>query len=272
MDNEPYLIKELEDYDSTFELTQDKQIPCSSKEQLKSKFKDKTIEFIGEYAKADLEDEKTKTLGIAVGKFESPQYSGKTFPIYGYKSHSRFGHKESGYVQCDGTENYIVLLKNVLPSRIVEMCAIVCLFFVSFFVGRNITFNTNSTTQNQQRLGSGGQNDFIENEKFFDDPSARMLVPVVKNIIIEDGQLITDFDNPQESEYSYKLLITLEDGKKIYESDIVPPGGKIDVPLSNDLSSVSTGTHENTTMAFKYYDDSQNELNTAHIRLPLVCK
>ncbi|MDR1467392.1 MAG: hypothetical protein LBI55_03120 [Oscillospiraceae bacterium] len=270
MGDNRYLVEELEDYDEVFELAEGRSMRCSSKKQFKSKPNNEEQNFIGEYAKTDLNEGVDETLGAPIGEFESTKSSNSIFPLHSYKSHSRFIFAERGYVQCEGTQNYIVFLKNVIWSRMLSLFVVVLVFLTSFLLSYNLVgMNDNKTQAPKQSLGSGGELDFSNEE--FDSPDTGMLVPIVKSIDIKGNKLLVDFENPEGSGNPYKMWIELEDGNRVYESEIIPVGGKPQNTESINISFLAPGVYQNALVAFEYYsEDSTTKLNTAYIKMPLV--
>lgn len=75
--------------------------------------------------------------------------------------------------------------------------------------------------------------------------------------------------NPEQNTCYFKMSIYLEDGTKVWESDLVEPGKAI-YTLTLD-QGLSAGTYENCTLKYECYamDEEQTPLNGSEIKFTM---
>lgn len=78
-----------------------------------------------------------------------------------------------------------------------------------------------------------------------------------------------NFHNPEQNNCYFKMSLSLSDGTKLWESDLIEPGkGIYDITLNEPLKA---GEYEDTVLKYECFsmDEAQTPLNGSEVRLVL---
>ncbi|MDR3179213.1 MAG: hypothetical protein LBT82_04150 [Oscillospiraceae bacterium] len=258
--DEEFVIEDLENYDSKFELPDGITVRCFSKKQMQEQTNEKSVNIIGEFAKEDLNTLREKT-DSKVGDLQLISNKGIKLSLQRYKSHNRFSYSEEYYVKCT-TGDYVVLLKNITANRVLFMLAGIAACVSLFFVGSN--FLNKNTISDKSRLSEGTQN-LSQSSNTSTDPG--VLIPVFSEVNIsppdsrnvsfsilgKTSEIDSKIRNPMDKNYNCIVKIFLSNEiEPIYTSNLIAPGEASDdtITLSKPLEK---GTYKNVTFLYEYY-------------------
>lgn len=267
-----YYGEENKRYGATYKLDSGK-IKCYSKKQLKILYPNKDYKLVAEHSPGSINN--------SVGYLE---YKDKNLNLSQLRTHSRAAYCEKGYLGV-GEDNFVVLLKNAIPTRIIAAVLCVLIIAAGVFLALNLTGQSEIASVEEEPIAAAGfeQNVQPELEEGAVDwegakpretggVTAGIAIPGYKSITIDAGEtdIKVNLQNPQGNPCYFVISLILQDGTELYKSKMIEPGkGLYDITINDPL-----GKGEYPAIV-KYETFSLNELNPlngAEVKITLIAE
>ena len=116
--------------------------------------------------------------------------------------------------------------------------------------------------------GTGAENQAEEASAWLDE---RIVIPGTDVLELKAGERkqIVNFYNPENNKCYLKVCLLKEDGKVLYQSELIAPGETVnEIELKNTLSK---GTYENAMLKYECFamDEGKTPLNGAELALTI---
>lgn len=250
-------------YAGRYAIGKSKAVPCYTKRQMKNLYPRGGFQIIGESAPAGRRD----APGLLMD-------GDKKLPLYPGNSGSHLLYSKKGYVCVEGGEDsYVVLLKNVLLSRILLAALCLALVIGGIFVQAhwNSLFPTVPAGPGRQlELDSGAVswNGVLAQQT--GGVTQGIAIPGYKSITIDAGKtdVKVNFVNPEDNPCYFVISLLLDNGATLYQSKMIKPGfGLYDIRLSEPLAA---GEYPATIRYDTYSLDNLSPLNGAAVKITLI--
>ncbi len=268
-----YVWEEKKRYGEMFKLSEDKEIECFSKKQIKALYPKKDYKVVAEHV---------------VGSIKSPAgllaYKDINLNLSSYKTHNRAVYCEKGFVSID-EDSFIILLKNTIIKRAIFAVLCLALILVGTFIAIDIAGTDEITSINDEQIATGAnrnavvldlEEDAVDWEGIKSQNTggvtAGIAIPGYKNITIKAGttDVKMNLQNPEGNPCYFVISLMLEDGTVLYKSKMIEPGkGLYEIELLNTLEK---GEYAAAVKYETYSLDELNPLNGALVKITLIAE